>query len=92
MIRSPACCLGDHPSPYVIRVIKSRGMVGARHVSRIGEKNTQWILVRKPEGKRPHERSRRRWEDNIKLYLTETEWKSWIELIWLNTEKSCRLL
>ena len=28
--------------------------------------------MRKPEGKRPHERSRRKWEDNIKMYLKET--------------------
>jgi hypothetical protein len=29
------------------------------------------ILVRKPEGKRPLRRARRRWEDNIKLDLQE---------------------
>ena len=29
------------------------------------------ILVRKPEGKKPVERPRRRWEDNIKLDLQE---------------------
>ena len=29
------------------------------------------ILVGEPEGKRPLERSRRRWEDNIKMYLQE---------------------
>jgi hypothetical protein len=29
------------------------------------------ILVRKPEGKRPLERSRNRWEDNIKMVLKE---------------------
>ena len=27
------------------------------------------VLVRKPEGKRPLGRPRRRWEDNIKMYL-----------------------
>jgi hypothetical protein len=27
------------------------------------------VLVRKPEGKRPLGRHRRRWEDNIKMYL-----------------------
>jgi hypothetical protein len=30
------------------------------------------VLVGKPEGKRPLGRPRRRWEDNIKTYLTET--------------------
>ena len=29
------------------------------------------VLVRKPEGKRPLERPRRRWEDNIKMDLQE---------------------
>jgi hypothetical protein len=28
-----------------------------------------YILVRKPEGKRPLERPRRRWEDNFKMCL-----------------------
>jgi hypothetical protein len=27
------------------------------------------VLVGKPEGKRPHGRPRRRWEDNIKIDL-----------------------
>jgi hypothetical protein len=30
------------------------------------------VLVGKPEGKRPLGRPRRRWEDNITLYLRET--------------------
>jgi hypothetical protein len=30
--------------------------------------------VRKPEGKRPLERSRGRWEDNIKMDLREMRW------------------
>jgi len=29
------------------------------------------VLVGKPEGKRPLERPRRRWEDNIKMNLQE---------------------
>jgi hypothetical protein len=40
------------------------------HVAGIGEnKNTYRILVGKPEGKRPLERPRRRWVDDIKMYL-----------------------
>ena len=31
-------------------------------------------LVGKPEGKRPLGRPRRRWEDNIKMYLQEVGW------------------
>jgi hypothetical protein len=39
-------------------------------------------LVRKPEGKRPMERPRRRWEDNIKMDLQEVRGGcgDWMEL------------
>jgi hypothetical protein len=40
-----------------------------------GEKrNAYRILVGNPEEKRPLERPRRRWVDNIKMYLRETGW------------------
>jgi hypothetical protein len=41
-----------------------------------------WILVGKPEGKRPFERPRHRWEDNIKADLQEVGCggMDWIEL------------
>jgi hypothetical protein len=40
----------------------------------MGEKrNVYRLLVGKPEGKRPLGRSRRRWMDNIKMDLLETE-------------------
>ena len=40
------------------------------------------VLVRKPEGKRPLRRPRRRWEDNIKMYLQEVKGGcgDWMEL------------
>jgi hypothetical protein len=40
------------------------------------------VLVGKPEGKRPLERLRRRWEDNIKMDLQEVVGGSgdWMEL------------
>jgi hypothetical protein len=40
------------------------------------------VLVGKPEGKRPLERLRRRWEDNIKVDLQEVGCggMDWIEL------------
>ena len=40
------------------------------------------VLVGKPEGKRPLGRHRRRWEDNIKMYLQEVErgCGDWMEL------------
>ena len=34
-----------------------------------GEERAYRILVGKPDGKRPLERPRRRWEDNIKMDL-----------------------
>ena len=38
------------------------------HVARMGERRSVYrVLVGKPEGKRPLERPRRRWEDNIKM-------------------------
>jgi hypothetical protein len=44
----------------------------AGHVARIREKwNAHRILVGKPEGKRPLGKPRRRWEDNMKIYLRE---------------------
>ena len=40
------------------------------------------VLVGKPEGERPFGRTRRRWEDNIKLDLQEVECggMDWIDL------------
>jgi hypothetical protein len=35
------------------------------------ERGVHRVLVGKPEGKRPLGRSRRRWEDNIKMDLQE---------------------
>jgi hypothetical protein len=42
----------------------------------------KWVLVGKPEGKRPLERPRRRWEDNIKNGLQEVRWSGmdWIDM------------
>jgi hypothetical protein len=43
-----------------------------RHIARMGEKRDAYkVLVGKPEGKRPLERPRRRWEDDIKIDLRE---------------------
>jgi hypothetical protein len=57
-------------SPNIFRVIKSRRMGWAGHVARKGERKCLYrVLVGKPEGKRPLGRSRRRWEDNVKMDL-----------------------
>jgi hypothetical protein len=61
-----------YSSPSIIRIIKSRRMKWAGHVARMGEKmNVYRLLVRKPEGKRPLGRSRRRRIDNIKMDILE---------------------
>jgi hypothetical protein len=58
-------------SPNIVRVIKSTRR-WAGHVARIGERTgVCWVLVRKPERKRPLWRHRRRWEDTIKMDLQE---------------------
>jgi hypothetical protein len=49
----------------------------------VGEgRNVYRVLVGKPEGKRPLERPRRRWEDGIKMDLREIGWGDveWIHL------------
>jgi hypothetical protein len=53
------------------------------HVARTGEgKGVYRVLVGRPEGKRPLERPRRRWEDNIKMGLREIgiDGANWIQL------------
>jgi hypothetical protein len=62
-------------SSDTIKHIKSRRMRWAGHVAHMGEgRNVYWVLVVKPEGKRPHGRPRRRWEDGIKMDLGEIGW------------------
>jgi hypothetical protein len=70
-------------SPSIIRIIKSRRMLLAGHVARMGEKrNAYRLLVGKPEGKRPLGRPRRRWVYNIGMDLGEVGWGGvdWIGL------------
>ena len=58
--------------PNIVRVVKSRRMRWAGHMSRMGEdRGVHRVLVGKPEGNRPLGRPRRRWEDNIKMDLQE---------------------
>jgi hypothetical protein len=55
-----------YSSPDIIRQIKSRRMMWAAHVARVGEEIKVYkVLVGKPEGKRSLGRPRRRWEDRI---------------------------
>ena len=64
-------------------VIKPRRMRWAGHVARMGEgRGVYRVLVGKPGGNIPLGRSRRRWEDNIKMDLREVGCGGvdWIEL------------
>jgi hypothetical protein len=69
--------------------MKARMMRWAGHVTRMEEKrNAYRLLVGKPEGRRPLERSRRRWVDNIRMDLVEVGWVMRTGLVWLRIETS----
>jgi hypothetical protein len=64
-------------------VIKSRKMRWVKHVAHMGKgKGIYRVLVGKLEGRRPLGRTRRRWEDNIRMDLQEVGCggMDWIEL------------
>jgi hypothetical protein len=66
---------------------------GTRHVARMGERRGAYrALVGKPEGRRPLERPRRRWEDTIKMDLREVGWGAWTGSIWLRIGRGGGLL
>jgi hypothetical protein len=68
-------------------------MILAGHVARLGEKrNAYRILVGKPEGKRPLGKTRRRWEDDIRMDLRGIGWggMDWIDLV--QDREQCRAL
>jgi len=54
----------------IITLIKSKSMSLAGHVAYTGQmRDACKILVTRPKRKRPLERPRRRWEENIKMNL-----------------------
>jgi len=72
-----------YSSPNIVRVIKSRRMRWAGHVTRMGEERGVYrVLVGKSEGRRPLGRPRRRWMDNISVDLQEVGcgYMDWIGL------------
>jgi hypothetical protein len=61
-----------YSSPSIIRITKLRRVWWVGHVALMGEKwNVYKSLVGNPEGKRPLERPKCRWIDNIKMDLSE---------------------
>ena len=61
-------------SPNIVRLIKSRRLRWAGHLVRLEEGRSAFIILTgrpKPTGKRPFGRARRRYEDNIRMYLEE---------------------
>jgi hypothetical protein len=57
-------------------------MIWTGHVARTGEISAYKVLVGKPEGIRQLGRRRHRWEDDIRLDLTDIGWKvvDWMHL------------
>jgi hypothetical protein len=59
-------------------------MTWAQNVARIGVmRNMYKIFAKNPEGKRSLGRHRRRWEDNIRIDLTEI---GWIDVGWIRLD------
>jgi hypothetical protein len=64
--------LNDLYSPNIIRVIQYRRLRWAEHIAHMGDRRGAYrVLAGRPEGKRPLGRPRRRYEDNIRMYLQE---------------------
>jgi hypothetical protein len=67
-----------YSSPNSIGVIQSRRLEWAGHVARLVESRGAYrVLVGKPEGRRPLERPRCKWEDDIKIELREVGGGEW---------------
>jgi hypothetical protein len=69
-------------SPNIVMVIKSRRLRMTSHVTRMEEGRSAFkILSGISTGKRPLVRARRRWEDNIRMYLKEIgiNMRNWVE-------------
>jgi hypothetical protein len=78
-----------YSSPNIIWAIKSRRLRWAGHVARMGERRGAYrALVGKPEVMIPLGRPRRRWEDNIKIYLRGVGWGGGLDGIYLAQDRN----
>jgi hypothetical protein len=70
-----------YASPNIIRVFRSRRVIWAGHVARMGQmRNAFIILVEKPEARRPLGSPKGIWEDNMRMRFREVGWEAvdWI--------------
>jgi hypothetical protein len=59
-------------SAIFVQLVTLRKTISMGHVAPNGDRRGAYkALVGKPEGKRPHGRPRRRWEDNIAVDINE---------------------
>jgi hypothetical protein len=66
---------GLYSSPDIVRVIKSRRMRCVGLVSCMKEwRGVHRVLVGRSKGRKPLERSRHRWEDNIMIGINGANW------------------
>ena len=71
-------------SSDIVRVIKSGRLRWAGHVAKMEEGRSAFkIFTGTPTGKRPLERPRRTWEDNIRLDLKEMgiNTRNWVDTV-----------
>jgi hypothetical protein len=73
-----------YSSPNGIRRMKSRRVMWAGHVARVGEERKVCkVLVGNPEGKRPLGRPRHRWQNGIRMCRRKIGWGLWSGSRWL---------
>jgi hypothetical protein len=79
--------------PSIIRAIELKRMRwGGAPITLGGEVRCLQVLIGSPEGRRSLERSRRRWENTIKMDLQELGRSAWTKLIWLRIRTGGGLL
>jgi hypothetical protein len=84
-----------YSSPSIVRVIKSRRMRWAGHVTRMEEgRGVYRVLIGRPKGTRPLERRKCMWKDDIKLDLRKIgiDGTNWIRLAQDRVHKESSLL